>query len=111
MRALTLVLVVLLTMPMALADGPKKVLLEVGDAADEIDDLAPLQIVEETVDGEVATNGVLVRFPENVVVGDQEIRLFALDRRVPRWNESNRFGPRTERNLFGERWLDDLVVL
>ena len=47
--------------------------LEVGEAADVVDDREAGDVVEEAVDGEVAPQRVLDRRPEDVVLADQQV--------------------------------------
>ncbi len=94
-----------------IADRAEQVLLEVGHATDEVDHLAALEVVEQAIDGEIAPNRILVRFAEDVVVRDQQIRVLALGDRPSRRDQADGLGTRAERNLFCDLGFDDLEVL
>ena len=57
------------------ADGSDQARLQVDESVDVVDDLASLHVVEETVDGKVATAGVFDGVAELVVVPDEQVVL------------------------------------
>ena len=93
------------------ANGAKEVVLEVGNAADEIDYFTAFEIVEQPVDCEIAANRVLVGLAKDVVVGDEQIGVVAFGDRALGGDEPNRLRTCTQRNVASELRLDDLVVL
>ena len=58
---------------LGVADRVHDAPLDVGHAADPIEDLLPLEIVEQRVDREVAAHGVLGRLAEDVVAADEDV--------------------------------------
>jgi hypothetical protein len=87
------------------------VLFEVCYAADEVDHLAAFEVVEQAVDREVTPDRVLVRLPEDVVVGNQQVRVFPFGDRAPRGDQAHRLRTGAQRNLLRDLGLDDLEVL
>ena len=56
-----------------IANGAHQASVEIDQAIDVIDDFFFFDIVEQAVDGEVATARVLIFFAEHVVAADQQI--------------------------------------
>ena len=95
--------VILLEASVWVADGADASSGEVLYAADVVDDLFLLDVVEETVDRKIAASGVLFRRAEHVVLDDQQVVLGAADQQRAR-------GDQGQELVLVDRQLVDAVV-